>query len=281
MCPEGELEVPQETVKTFQHWKRVWDALAQSDPLWTVCTDPTKQNRQWTSKELFETGDMEVETIIAHARSLGLTPETSGRALDFGCGVGRLTQALSKHFVECHGVDISPAMIATAIELAGRNPKCNYRVNDSPHLACFADRFFDFIYSSIVLQHIEPQYVSTYLREFIRVLKPGGILVFQIPDRRKGEWIKRMRERLKLRSRLRSLLASLGVPEGRRRSGWRMYCFSEREIRELFALSPCRIVGVKITNSCEANFNGNLRFYQGEPKVGFVSKQYTILKSAA
>ena len=31
-----------------------------------------------------------------------------GRALDFGCGVGRLTQALAGKFSECDGVDIAP-----------------------------------------------------------------------------------------------------------------------------------------------------------------------------
>ena len=48
----------------------------------------------------------------------------------------------------------------------------------------FADETFGLVYTSIVLQHIQCTYVERYLRELIRVLKPGGIFVFQVPDRK-------------------------------------------------------------------------------------------------
>ena len=40
---------------------------------------------------------------------------------------------------------------------------------------------FDFIYSNIVLQHIPREAQFGYVREFGRILKPGGIAVFQTP----------------------------------------------------------------------------------------------------
>jgi SAM-dependent methyltransferase len=45
----------------------------------------------------------------------------------------------------------------------------------------FHDDFFDFIYTNIVLQHMRPEYSKAYLKEFLRVLSPGGLLVFQLP----------------------------------------------------------------------------------------------------
>jgi hypothetical protein len=37
-----------------------------------------------------------------------------------------------------------------------------------------------------VLQHIVPEISEVYLREFVRLLKPGGLLVFQLPSHPRG-----------------------------------------------------------------------------------------------
>lgn len=56
-----------------------------------------------------------------------------------------------------------------------------YHLNTSAGLDAFADETFDFIYTAHVLQHMEPRFARGYVREFVRVLRPGGVLVFQIP----------------------------------------------------------------------------------------------------
>jgi ubiquinone/menaquinone biosynthesis C-methylase UbiE len=107
-------------------------------------------------------------------------PIDLGRALDFGCGVGRLTQALADHFTEVHGVDISPSMIEHARSFNRHPERCLFHLNSSNELRMFEDNWFDFVYSNIALQHIEPKYSKRYLQEFLRVLKPGGATVFQL-----------------------------------------------------------------------------------------------------
>lgn len=266
-------------VKSLQQWGKVWDRLALSDPMWTVCTDPKRPDGKWTTGEFFATGVAEIRTLIRHLESLNLGIDRGGLALDFGCGVGRLTQALSKEFRECHGIDISPEMISAATRMANGNSKCHFFVNSTPDLSIIRDNAFSFVYSSIVLQHIEPERTSSYIREFVRVLKPGGILVFQVPDRRKGQWIMRARVKLKLRTRVQQLLTSFGAPEMPARSGWGMYCFSEGRVRNLLGLTSGQIVDVRLTNSCDADFNGQLKFLREEPKEGFVSKQYVVVKA--
>src|SRR5258707_194558 len=78
----------------------------------------------------------------------------SRRALDFGWGAGRLSQAIARRMAEVDGVDIARSMV----DLAGRHnrygDRCRYRVNTAPDLRLFGDGAFDFVYSSIVLQHI-------------------------------------------------------------------------------------------------------------------------------
>jgi 2-polyprenyl-3-methyl-5-hydroxy-6-metoxy-1,4-benzoquinol methylase len=87
-----------------------WELAAQRDPLWAVLSDPAKRGRQWDLRAFFETGAREVSLLLYQLRRLGHSPAT-GRALDFGCGVGRLTQPLALMFDEAIGVDASPTMI--------------------------------------------------------------------------------------------------------------------------------------------------------------------------
>jgi ubiquinone/menaquinone biosynthesis C-methylase UbiE len=79
------------------------------------------------------------------------------------------------------GVDIAPSMVAQARAL-DREGQCQFIVNERADLSLFPDQGFDFIYSNIVLQHMRPVYSTGYIREFCRVLTPGGVAVFQVPS---------------------------------------------------------------------------------------------------
>ena len=85
------------------------------------------------------------------------SPQEHRRALDFGCGVGRLTQALADYVDHAVGVDIAPSMIELARRHNTHGSRCEYIVNDTDHLSRFADQIFDVVYTGRVLQHIAPQ----------------------------------------------------------------------------------------------------------------------------
>jgi SAM-dependent methyltransferase len=158
-----------------------WDEFGKTDPLWAILTDPEKRNGRWDAQEFFRRGEAEVAEILACAGALEI-PFNRRRVLDFGCGVGRLSQALCRHFEECIGVDIAPSMIDLAEQYNSHGSRCRYYVNEADNLRLFPDEHFDFICSSIVLQHMQPTYSKKYIEEFLRVLTPGGLLVFQIPS---------------------------------------------------------------------------------------------------
>jgi SAM-dependent methyltransferase len=160
-----------------------WNEFGKRDAMWAILTAPDKTNGRWEAGEFFAQGRLEIDRVI-HTLQASDIPFNQRRALDFGCGVGRLTQALCNHFQECHGVDIAPSMIQQAKQYNQHGERCHYHVNDRADLRLFADSYFDFVYSVIVLQHMQPVYSLAYVGEFMRVLAPGGLLYFQIPSHR-------------------------------------------------------------------------------------------------
>jgi 2-polyprenyl-3-methyl-5-hydroxy-6-metoxy-1,4-benzoquinol methylase len=98
-----------------------------------------------------------------------------GRVLDFGAGTGTLTRMLGSTgmFSEVHGVDL--------LEWVGEESgKINWHRADLNLPTEFQSAWFDTIVSSEVIEHLEsPRAVA---REWARLLRPGGSLVFSTPN---------------------------------------------------------------------------------------------------
>ena len=165
----------------LKHVQETYDALGAEDPLYAVLSFPGKQGNRWDPEEFFARGRDEIDATLAMLADKGWSPNT-GRALDFGCGVGRLSQALAAHFERVDGVDISSSMVSAARDFNRFDERCQYHVNTTADLALFPAGAFDFVYSNITLQHIPPEASERYIGEFIRLLKPGGLALFQVPS---------------------------------------------------------------------------------------------------
>lgn len=172
--------------------RRDWESLGRNDPLWAVWTHPDRREGGWAGHEgeFFDTGAGEVAKILAAGARHGL-PHRRARALDFGCGVGRLSRALSEHFDGVLGLDLSEPMVERARALNRDRPGCRFEVNTSAELVGLEDGEFDLVLSLITLQHVsDPAAVRSYLCELARVLGPGGLLAVQLPLRvpRRVRW---------------------------------------------------------------------------------------------
>lgn len=105
-----------------------------------------------------------------------------GRALDYGCGYGDITYAVSGQFVEIIGVDVDE----TRVRWASRE------FSPVPFLVCDGDRLefpsgtFQTVLSIVVINWVDD--ADSYLREAHRVLARGGSLVMAVraPDRMGG-----------------------------------------------------------------------------------------------
>jgi len=159
-------------------FKKQWETLGKEDPYWAVLSDPEKQGGRWSEEDFFQTGEDEIKSLLARISQLGLTPSFAV-ALDYGCGVGRLSRALSGSFERVIGVDISQAMLAEAQSVNQAYDNIQFLHNDGRSLQGIRGETVDFIYCNLVLQHSPRTVQASIIREFCRVLRPEGGLVFQ------------------------------------------------------------------------------------------------------
>lgn len=104
---------------------------------------------------------------------------SSGALLDCACGIGYGSEILlgQSSITSYTGVDIAPDAIAAA-SLRYKNQKASFQVADATKLP-FPDNSFDTVVSLETLEHLtEP---SNVIKEFNRVLKPGGLLIASAP----------------------------------------------------------------------------------------------------
>jgi len=157
--------------------RRHWERHAVRDPLWAVAAAEGRRDGGWDEASFFRTGSEEVAARLAHLERLGVQLPAR-RALDFGCGVGRVTQALADRFAQVDGIDIAPTMIELARRANRHGERCRYHLAESETLP-FPDGTFDLVTSVLVLQHMPPTAAARALRELARVVAPGGGLVIQ------------------------------------------------------------------------------------------------------
>lgn len=144
-----------------------WERIGSSEPYFGVLTDPKflRANIDDAVKvEFFRSGADEVahHLLILRERCGPFEPRS---ALDFGCGVGRLTRALADTAGDAVGIDISDGMLREA--RAAQRTGLAFQKE-------LPDRLFDWLISMIVFQHIQPDRGYQLLREIVRRLAPGG-----------------------------------------------------------------------------------------------------------
>ena len=155
-----------------------WQAWGEKDPYFGVLTEERYRRRKLTAEaleEFFRTGRRHIEEILAACRR-HFGEISTRRALDFGCGVGRLLIPLSEVSEVCVGVDIADAMLCEAARNCARYNRNNVRLARTlEELGGESPRAFDFIHSHIVLQHLDPQRGLNIIGGLLRRLEPGGV----------------------------------------------------------------------------------------------------------
>ena len=184
-----------------------WQDWGVLDPLWSNLTNEGRDHGAWDLTEFWKLGEKEIAGVMSTTDRIGY-PQAREEAFDFGCGVGRLTRALTAYFDRCTGVDGAESMVRLATEL-NRGWPCRFvRARDSD-LVRFPGHSMDFVYSSFVLQHLRDEVaVLSAIDGLAHLVRPSGLLVFQLPTSVPS---RTLRGRLALRTRAYKALRRLGI----------------------------------------------------------------------
>jgi 2-polyprenyl-3-methyl-5-hydroxy-6-metoxy-1,4-benzoquinol methylase len=167
-----------------------WRELGRTEPYWSVITDPSflSQSIAETADELYASGQHQIKLVMAllHRNDCALPKQAT--ALDFGCGVGRLSLALAPSVDRVIGVDISEPHLEHARRRQAHQGISNveFRII-GPNLDDVATLpKADLIISFIVLQHNPPPIIAALLAALLARLNPGGLATFQLPVYSRG-----------------------------------------------------------------------------------------------
>jgi 2-polyprenyl-3-methyl-5-hydroxy-6-metoxy-1,4-benzoquinol methylase len=120
-------------------------------------------------------GGISTDSVYSAFERLLIQLDLKGDILDFGAGTGNLTQRLQKlaHFSSITAIDIIEHSPNADDSLKWIKADLNEPTN-------LPSQTFDVIVSAEVIEHLEnPRAVA---REWFRLLRPGGILIFSTPN---------------------------------------------------------------------------------------------------
>ncbi|MCA1777898.1 MAG: class I SAM-dependent methyltransferase [Xanthomonadaceae bacterium] len=149
---------------TAVNYRAVWDRRSGDDVAALEAVDNSRSEAVARSTGAWTAGQ------LRHALSI-----TSGdRVLELGCGAGRIGREIAPHCREWIGTDISPNMIRVAERRLDGFANVRLEVLERTSLSMIDSDSIDKAYTVAVLCHMDKEDLFLYLREFARVLKPGG-----------------------------------------------------------------------------------------------------------
>jgi SAM-dependent methyltransferase len=192
---------------------RFWDQRAEEDPLFFI--DSRMPYREGDLEQFWANGEDDLDRLLS---ALGASLDPADEVVEIGCGIGRLTRAISPRAASVRALDVSERMLQLAGEPNGSLTNVTWLKGDGAKLEGIESGSADACISHVVFQHIpDPQVTLSYVREIGRVLRSGGWAAFQISND------PRVHARRPLRQRVRgSLLGAAGrAPGGQHDKRWR------------------------------------------------------------
>lgn len=152
-----------------------WERFGRTDAYFGVFTSPDFRGEldEIRRERFFGSGRAEVGRALAWVRAAH--PDWAGTtALDYGCGVGRLSLPLAAEFERVLSVDVSPSMLELTRANASAAGLENLECHPAHALAALAGRY-DLALSRIVFQHIPRRQGERTFATLVRGLRPGGV----------------------------------------------------------------------------------------------------------
>lgn len=176
-----------------------WKRMGEVEPYYGVKPESVYLKRNLDEEaraEFFRTGEEQVEEMLRIIRARFDPNFSPRRALDYGCGVGRVLVPLARRVKEVVGCDVSPPMLQESKANCDRYGLTNVSYVTADDRLSAVPGTYEFIFSDAVFQHINPVRVDVIVESLLDRLDHGGIcaLGFVIDTpllRRIARWTKR------------------------------------------------------------------------------------------
>jgi SAM-dependent methyltransferase len=177
-----------------------WEKLGRKDPYFGVLTHEKFRSARIDAEaraEFFASGERHVALCFETIRRCLAPTFAPRRALDFGCGVGRLVIPLARRCTEVVGADVSAAMLAEARRNCEQSGLRNVTLVEVASGPAPLTGSFDFIHSFIVFQHIPAAKGERITRELLARLEPGGVGALHFTTAQRASTMQRITRRLR------------------------------------------------------------------------------------
>jgi SAM-dependent methyltransferase len=177
-----------------------WDRLAR-DPYYAVINDDKNRLDRITDDARDAFIESGLRDILETQRDIRQWLDPDFRptaAVDFGCGVGRLTLPLALQCGHVTGIDISDTMLVEARRYATDAGVENVNfVSSATYFAQAIEQTLDFVHAFIVFQHIPPRAGMWLADNLIQRLRRGGIGALHFTYGRRASVLRRTVNRLR------------------------------------------------------------------------------------
>ncbi len=186
-APPMNIEIDTDSENFLRLLRRVedtWSKLGKEEVYWSVITDNNFReiNFEKNKNKFLEMGEWDVQRIKAALSRSGIAFEKIDTALDFGCGVGRLSISMAQKIKHVTAVDISESHLDAANKLCKELNINNIEFKKIQSLGDIKELGeFDLVFSLIVLQHNPPPIIVEIIKLLTFCVKPGGHIYIQVP----------------------------------------------------------------------------------------------------
>lgn len=155
---------------------RDWDERARKNALHYIAS----WQNEWDLESFLASGEEDIARLVVPTlKHCGLVL-AGKRMLELGCGVGRMTHSFARRFEQVYAFDISREMLSRARQIHSSETNILWLLSNGADLACVPSNSMDFVFSYLVLQHLPKEALALqYIREMLRVLRPGCAFLFQ------------------------------------------------------------------------------------------------------
>ena len=162
---------------------KAWDEWGARDPYYAVLTSEEYRGLHLSDEartKFFQTGQQHFDHVLATVRA-HMDPQFSPtRAVDFGCGTGRVLIAMAKTCKEVLGIDVSDSMLSECLANCRAAHVENVTLKKSDDQLSALSGEYDLIHSFIVFQHIPRPRGENLIPRLLNHLGENGVAVLHL-----------------------------------------------------------------------------------------------------